>query len=89
MGSAARQPSQVLLEVVLGASHQGQQVEGRDAGHVASADLQHAYQTLRHGGPQAFHLRERAEDGVRQHLCGSPAPLTQSSHTGSLRTAGG
>lgn len=62
MGRAARQHSQVLLEGVLGAPHQRQQVEGRDAGHVASADLQHAYQTLRHGGPQAFHLQERAED---------------------------
>lgn len=60
MGRAARQPSQVLLEGVLRAPHQGQQVEGRDAGHVASADLQHANQTLHHGGPQAFHLRERA-----------------------------
>lgn len=48
--------SQVLQGGVLGAPHQGQQVQGRDAGHVARADLQQADQALRHGGTEVFYL---------------------------------
>ena len=54
--------SQVLQGGVLGAPHQGQQVQGRDAGHVARADLQQADQALRHGGTEVFYLQRRRQD---------------------------
>lgn len=50
-------PSQVLQGGVLRALQQGQQVQGRDAGHMAGADLQHADQALRHGGSKVFYLQ--------------------------------
>lgn len=55
-----RQCSQLLGLGVLRAPQQVQQVQGGDAWHVASADLQHAHQALCHGSPKAFHLQRRA-----------------------------
>lgn len=48
--------SKVLRGGVLGAPQQGQQVQGRDTGHVACADLQQADQALCHGGAEVFYL---------------------------------
>lgn len=61
--------SQVLQHGVLRAPQQGQQVQGRDTGHVASADLQHTHQALRHGGSKAFHLQR--EGGGRGEADGA------------------